>query len=59
VVKATVFLADMRDWPAMNEVYAEFFPSHPPARSAVQVTALPMGARVEIELVALACDARC
>ena len=59
VVKATVFLADMKDWPAMNEVYAEFFPSQPPARSAVQVTALPLGARVEIELVALVCDASC
>ena len=58
-VKATVFLADMTDWPAMNEVYAEFFPSHPPARSAVQVVALPMGARVEIELVAVARDAGC
>lgn len=56
-IKATVFLADMKEWPAMNEVYAEFFPSHPPARSAVQVAALPMGAKVEIELVAVVRDA--
>jgi len=55
VVKTTVFLQDMQDWPTLNEVYAEFFPVDPPARSAVQVAGLPLGARVEIEAVALAC----
>jgi 2-iminobutanoate/2-iminopropanoate deaminase len=59
VVKTTVFLADIQEWPAMNEVYAEFFPVAPPGRSAVQVAALPMGARVEIEVVALVCDRPC
>lgn len=53
VVKTTVFLADMNDFAAMNAVYAEFFPSTPPARSTVQVAALPKGARVEIEVIAL------
>ncbi|MDH7490184.1 MAG: RidA family protein [Anaerolineae bacterium] len=52
VVKTTVFLQDIAEWPAMNAVYAEFFPTNPPARSAVQVAALPLGARVEIEVVA-------
>ncbi|MEI8167934.1 MAG: RidA family protein [Chloroflexales bacterium] len=54
VVKATVFLADMNDFQAMNSVYAEFFPADPPARSTVQVARLPRDARVEIEVVALA-----
>ncbi len=53
VVKATVFLQDMKDFAAMNAVYAEFFPQNAPARSAVQVAALPLGALVEIETVAL------
>jgi|SRR5688572_18702437 len=53
-VKCTVFLADMRDYDAMNAVYAEFFPADPPARSAVGVAGLPLGARVEIECLALA-----
>lgn len=53
VVKTTVFLTDMRDFPDMNSVYAEFFPENPPARSTVQVAALPKGALVEIECVAL------
>ncbi len=52
VVKTTVFLADMNDFAAMNEVYATFFPSAPPARSTVQVARLPKDARVEIEVVA-------
>lgn len=52
VVKTTVFLQDIAEWPAMNTVYAEFFPENPPARSAVQVAALPLGAKVEIEVVA-------
>lgn len=54
VVKSTVYLADIADFAAVNGVYAEFFPSDPPARSAFQVAALPLGARVEIEMVALA-----
>ena len=54
VVKATIYLADIQDFATVNEVYASFFPSEPPARSAFQVAALPLGARVEIEMVALA-----
>lgn len=52
VVKTTVFLLDMAEFGAMNEVYASFFPADPPARSAIQVAALPLGGRVEIEAVA-------
>lgn len=52
VVKCTVFLADIRDYAAMNEVYGEFFRDAPPARSAVGVSGLPAGARVEIECIA-------
>ena len=52
VVKTTVFLTDLADFAAMNEVYATFFPADPPARSCVQVSALPKGARVEIEMTA-------
>ena len=55
VVKTTVFLADMGEFARMNGVYAEFFPESPPSRSAVQAAALPLGGRVEIEAVALAC----
>jgi len=54
VVKATVFLADMADFAAMNEVYAREFGAHRPARSTVAVKTLPKNARVEIDLVALA-----
>jgi len=53
VVKTTVFLQSMDDFVAMNGVYAEFFPENPPARSTVAVAALPKGALVEIECVAL------
>jgi 2-iminobutanoate/2-iminopropanoate deaminase len=53
VVKTTVFLADMADFAAMNEVYATRFPGAAPARSTVQAAGLPRGARVEIELVAV------
>lgn len=56
VVKTTVFLADMGEFARMNGIYAEFFSSSPPARSAVQAAALPLGGRVEIEAVALRCD---
>jgi 2-iminobutanoate/2-iminopropanoate deaminase len=52
VVKTTVFLVDMGDFTAMNEVYGRAFGSHKPARSTVAVAALPRGARVEIEVVA-------
>jgi 2-iminobutanoate/2-iminopropanoate deaminase len=53
VVKATIFLADLSDFAAVNEVYGKRFPSAPPARSTVQVAALPRGVRVEIDLIAL------
>jgi 2-iminobutanoate/2-iminopropanoate deaminase len=49
VVKTTVFLIDIDDWPAMNEAYTEAFGDHRPARSAIAVAALPLGARVEVE----------
>jgi 2-iminobutanoate/2-iminopropanoate deaminase len=54
VVKTTVFLKDMNDFAAMNEVYAKYFTLAPPARSTVQVTRLPKDALVEIEVVAAA-----
>ena len=53
VVKTTVFLADMDDFPAMNEVYARYFVTHLPARSTVEVARLPRDVRVEIDLIAL------
>ncbi|MDX1600086.1 MAG: RidA family protein [Anaerolineales bacterium] len=53
VVKTTVFLDDLQDYAAMNEVYAEFFSQDPPARSAVEVAQLPKGAAVEIEAIAV------
>jgi 2-iminobutanoate/2-iminopropanoate deaminase len=52
VVKTTVFLIDMADFTAMNEVYGRMFGAHRPARSTVAVAALPRGARVEIEVIA-------
>jgi 2-iminobutanoate/2-iminopropanoate deaminase len=52
VIKATVFLTDMADFAALNEVWVAFFEGHRPARSAIGVAALPMGASVEIELIA-------
>jgi 2-iminobutanoate/2-iminopropanoate deaminase len=52
VVKTTVFLASMDDYKAVNEVYGRFFTESPPARSAVEVSRLPLGALVEIEAVA-------
>jgi 2-iminobutanoate/2-iminopropanoate deaminase len=52
VVKATVFATDMGAFPAVNEVYARFFTSEPPARSFVEVSALPKNALVEIEVIA-------
>ena len=52
VLKTTIFLADMGDFGAVNEVYGSFFVAEPPARSTVQVAALPRGALVEIEVIA-------
>ena len=54
VVKATVFLADMDDFAAVNDIYAEHFGTHTPARSCVQVARLPKDAQIEIEVIALA-----
>ena len=54
VVKCTVFLADIGEWQAMNEVYITFFPKDPPARSALGASGLAYGARVEIECLAVA-----
>jgi 2-iminobutanoate/2-iminopropanoate deaminase len=53
-VKATVYLKDMGDFAAMNEVYARYFAKNPPARSTVEAARLPRDARVEIDLVVLA-----
>jgi 2-iminobutanoate/2-iminopropanoate deaminase len=52
VVKTTVYLVDMADFPAMNEVYAKHFATHKPARSTVQAAALPKAVRVEIDAIA-------
>ena len=52
VVKCTVFMADMREWDAMNEVYATYFPRNKPARSAFGASGLALSARVEIECIA-------
>ncbi len=54
VVRTTVFLADLADFPKMNEVYAEFFSESPPARTTVQAAGLPRGARVEVDAIAVA-----
>ena len=53
IVKTTVFLADMNDFTAMNEVYAKFFAERPPARATVQAARLPRDAKVEIEAIAV------
>jgi len=53
IVKTTVFLADMNDFAAMNEVYGRYFEENPPARATVQAARLPRDARVEIEAIAL------
>ena len=54
VVKCTVMMADMKEWPAMNDVYTTYFPTHKPARSAFGATGLALNARVEIECWAVA-----
>jgi reactive intermediate/imine deaminase len=53
VFKCTVFLVDIEEWPLMNEVYREYFPKNPPARSAMAGSGLAFGARVEIECMAV------
>ena len=53
VVKTTIYLADLQDFGAVNEVYARYFPAHPPARATVQVAGLPRGALVEIDAIAV------
>jgi 2-iminobutanoate/2-iminopropanoate deaminase len=52
VIKTTVFLKDMNDFPAMNDIYARYFTAAPPARSTVQVSRLPKDALIEIEVIA-------
>lgn len=54
VLSTTVFLADMKDFAAMNSVYGKFFPENPPARTTIEVKGLPKGAKVEINAVAQA-----
>ena len=56
VAKTTIFLADLGDFQTVNEIYGSYFNQAPPARSTVQVAALPKGARVEIEVIAVAGD---
>ncbi len=56
IIKVTVFLKDMNDFAAMNEVYGKFFAADPPARSAVEVARLPKDAKVEVECIALLPD---
>jgi 2-iminobutanoate/2-iminopropanoate deaminase len=54
IVKTTIFLTDLGDFQTVNELYGSYFKSDPPARSTVQVSALPKGANVEIEVIAIA-----
>ncbi|MBU8933219.1 MAG: RidA family protein [candidate division Zixibacteria bacterium] len=56
VVKTTIFLVDIADFAAVNEVYGEYFDDNPPARATIQAAALPMGALVEIDAIAVVCD---
>ena len=53
VVRCGIFLTDLGDFAKVNEVYGRYFPAHPPARSTVQVSALPKGAKVEIDCIAV------
>jgi 2-iminobutanoate/2-iminopropanoate deaminase len=53
VLKTTVYLADISEFPAMNQMYGRYFPGTPPARSTIQAANLPRGARVEIDMVAV------
>jgi 2-iminobutanoate/2-iminopropanoate deaminase len=54
IVKTTIFLTDLGDFQTVNEIYGSYFKQHPPARSTVQVSALPKGAKIEIEVIAIA-----
>lgn len=54
IVKTTIFLMDLNDFQTVNEIYGSYFKQQPPARSTVQVAGLPKGARVEIEVIAVA-----
>jgi len=56
IVKTTVFLADINDFQTVNEIYGSYFKQAPPARSTIQAGALPKGARLEIEVIAMAGD---
>jgi len=53
IVKTTIFLKNMDDFTSVNEIYAEFFPQEPPARSTIEISALPKGALLEIEAIAI------
>lgn len=53
IVKTTIFLKDIKDFPIVNEIYAGFFPEEPPARSTIEASVLPRGALIEIEAVAI------
>jgi 2-iminobutanoate/2-iminopropanoate deaminase len=53
VVKTTIYLTDLQEFGAVNEVYGRYFPQHPPARATVQVSALPRGVQVEIDAIAV------
>ena len=53
VVKITIFLTNIADFPAVNEIYAGFFPQEPPARSAAEVSSIPKGAPIEIDTIAI------
>jgi 2-iminobutanoate/2-iminopropanoate deaminase len=53
VVKSTIYLTNLADFETVNAIYGEFFGEHKPARTTIQVAALPKGARVEIEMIAL------
>lgn len=56
IVKTTIFLTDLGDFQTVNEIYGSYFKQQPPARSTVQVSALPKGAKIEIEVIAVADD---
>ena len=56
IAKTTIFLVDLADFQTVNEIYGSYFKSEPPARSTVQVAGLPKGARIEIEVIAMADD---
>jgi 2-iminobutanoate/2-iminopropanoate deaminase len=56
VIKTTCYLADMKDFPAFNEIYGQYFAESPPARATIQAAALPLGARVEIDAIVAIAD---